>query len=435
MRPRQLAAAAGAALAICVLWLVTLAGPAAAAQPPGKDQPKQHQQPGKEKHKTPGPPIEALSWGLMDGRTGEVIVSHGGKKRLPIASTTKLMTAYVALKETPLDKIVTALPYEAEYGESLMNLRPGKDISVRDLLYGLILRSGNDAAHTLAVRTSGSTKKFVAAMNRYAAALGLTNTHYANPVGLDQKGNYSSADDLMTLTRHLLEIPAFAKIADSREATLKSVHPQRTIQTINELLEDAPWITGVKTGHTWGAAYVLVGSARKRGTELISVAIGAPSDEARFADNLDLLEYGFGLYSKKHPVTKGQNFAQAAIRYSGGELPLRAVRPLEIGVRRGQQIETHVEAPRQVTGPVRRGTKLGRVVVTVDGSRAGSVPLAAGRGIPKASLVDRGRAFLRDNWMPIAAAIFAILLCWMLLWRRVRRRKKRRGGATEVVAR
>ena len=102
---------------------------------------------------------------------------------LPIASTTKLMTAYVAIEEMPLDKIVRAQPYRAEYGESLMGLRAGERISVRDLIYGLILRSGNDAAHTLAIAAAGSEQRFVAKMNRYAAALGLSHTHYANPMG------------------------------------------------------------------------------------------------------------------------------------------------------------------------------------------------------------------------------------------------------------
>jgi serine-type D-Ala-D-Ala carboxypeptidase (penicillin-binding protein 5/6) len=424
-----------AALALALTVLACALGvPAAAAAEPTKQK-----QPEKPEHPTPGPPVEALSWGLIDGRTGEVLTSHAGNARLPIASTTKLMTAYVAMKEMPLGKIVRAAPYDAEYGESLMNLRAGQEISVRDLLYGLILRSGNDAAHTLALRAAGSLPRFVAQMNRYAAALGLADTHFANPVGLDQKGNYSSSLDLMTLTEHLLRIPAFAKIADSREAELTSVDPPRHIETINELLEDAPWITGVKTGHTWGAAYVLVGSGRKDGTELISVAIGAPSDEARFADNLELLEWGFDQYHHRPVVHRGQSFAEPSIKYSGGSLPLRAARPIEVGLRKGQKVEVDVEAPHQVTGPIRRGAKLGRANVFVDGSPAGSVALRAARGIPKAELVDRARYFLRDNWIPIAAAICAILLLGMLLYLRRARRKRRRtemdlGGHDRVKA-
>jgi serine-type D-Ala-D-Ala carboxypeptidase (penicillin-binding protein 5/6) len=405
------------AVLACALWLCAAA--LAAPQSGGGGKQKQEE--------TPGPPVEARSWGLIDGRTGEVLISHAGNERLLIASTTKLMTAYVAMKEMPLDKVVRAPRYDSEFGESLMNLRPGQEISVRDLLYGLILRSGNDAAYTLALRAAGSVPRFVDQMNRYAAALGLANTHYANPIGLDQKGNYSSALDLMTLTRRLLAIPAFAKISDSREALLTSVDPPRRITTINELLDDAPWVSGVKTGHTWGAAYVLVGSGTKEGTELISVAIGAPTDEARFADNLELLEWGFRQYRHKRAVKRGQTFAEPSIRYSGGSLPLRAARPLVLGLRKDQQVEINVEAPRQVEGPIRRGTELGRANVFVDGAPAGKVALKAGRSIPKADVVDRVRYFLKDNWIPVVAAICAILIFGMLLylWRRSRRKRRR----------
>jgi serine-type D-Ala-D-Ala carboxypeptidase (penicillin-binding protein 5/6) len=374
---------------------------------------------------TPGPPIEARSWALIDGRTGDVILSHAGAKQLPIASTTKLMTAYVALKEAPLDKIVKAQPYDPEYGESLMGLRVGQEISIRDLLYGLILRSGNDAAHTLAIDVAGSTPSFVAEMNRYAAALGLADTHYANPVGLDQKGNHSSARDLATLTQHLLRIPAFAKISDSREAILRSVHPQRRIKTINELLEMAPWVTGVKTGHTFGALYVLVGSGKRKGVELISDAIGAPSDEARFADNLALLEYGFREYRRRVPIQAGQTLAEPSIRYSGGELPLRAAKDVVVGVRRGQKLETQFRAPEEVEGPIRRGAVLGRATVFVDGREAGTVALRAGREIPKASAFDRVRGFVEEHPIPIAVAVFVILMAAAFLLRLIFRRRRR----------
>src|SRR4029077_4699178 len=119
---------------------------------------------------------------LIDARSGEVLASHAVNRRLPVASTTKLMTAYVTLRELPLGKVVRAAPYVPTYGESLLGLRPGQRISVRDLLYGLILRSGNDAAYDLALAAAGSEQHFVAEMNRYAAALGLTDTHYANPI-------------------------------------------------------------------------------------------------------------------------------------------------------------------------------------------------------------------------------------------------------------
>jgi D-alanyl-D-alanine carboxypeptidase (penicillin-binding protein 5/6) len=401
MRPPGRRVALPAALLAAALCL---AAPAAAAQKPR---------------------VEARAWALIDARDGEVLVSHAGAEHLPIASTTKLMTAWVALHELPLDKIVKAAPYRnPEYGESLMGLRAGERISVRDLLYGLILRSGNDAAHALAIAAAGSQARFVRQMNQRAAALGLADTHYANPVGLDQRGNFSSARDLATLTQHLLRIPAFAKIADSRSALLRSLRPPRRIATINELLLDAPWINGVKTGHTFGALYVLVGSGRRRGVELISVAIGAPTDEDRFSDNLELLEYGFRQYKRRRPIHAGQDLADPSIRYSGGELPLRAARSIAIGLRRGQRLSLEVEAPSEVGGPVRRGAMLGHATVLVDGTPAAVVPLRAGRSIPEASAFDRARGFLGNHLIPIALLLFVILIGGAFLYRRLSRRNQ-----------
>ena len=225
---------------------------------------------------------------------------------LPIASTTKLMTAYVAMRELPLDRIVRAAPYSPIYGESLLELRPGQRVSVRDLLYGLILRSGNDAAYDLGLAAAGSESAFVRQMNQRAAALGLADTHYANPIGLDQAGNYSSALDLTALARRLLREPSFAKIADSRSALLRSLRPPRRIETINDFLLAVPWATGVKTGHTFDADYVLVGAGRRKGVELISAVLGTWTESERDEETARLLEYGFSKYRKRVPVHAGQ---------------------------------------------------------------------------------------------------------------------------------
>jgi D-alanyl-D-alanine carboxypeptidase (penicillin-binding protein 5/6) len=370
-----------------------------------------------------GPPdVEARSWALIDARSGDVLTSHAGAMPLQIASTTKLMTAWVAMHELPLDRIVRAAPYEATYGESLLGLRTGQRISVRDLLYGLILRSGNDAAHTLALAAAGSQRRFVAQMNRRAAALGLADTHYANPIGLDQRGNYSSAFDLASLTRRLLRIRAFGRIADARRALLRSVQPPRRISTINELLRMEPWVTGVKTGHTFGALYVLVGSGRRGGVELISVAIGAPSDEARYADCLALLDYGFSLFRRRQPIAAGEDLADPSIRYSGGALPLRAAHRVVVGLRRGQRLRVRVRAPGEVEGPIRRGAVLGRATVYVGARPARTVALRAARAIPSASAFDRFRQAVADNLAAIALAGFVILMSGVLLYRRLTRR-------------
>jgi D-alanyl-D-alanine carboxypeptidase (penicillin-binding protein 5/6) len=366
------------------------------------------------------PKIEARAWALIDARSGEVLASHAASRRLPVASTTKLMTAYVALHELPLGRIVRAAPYTPEYGESLLGLRPGQRISVRDLLYGLILRSGNDAAYDLALAAAGSERRFVAQMNRYAAALGLADTHYANPIGLDQPGNHSSAGDLVALTRRLLQIPVFARIAASRSALLRSVRPRRRIATINELLSLAPWVNGVKTGHTFGARYVLVGAGRRKGVELIAAVVGTETDEERFDDTLGLLEYGFSRYRRRVPIRADQALARPSIRYAGGELPLRAARTVAVGLRRGQRLEVKVRAPHEVEGPLRRGAVLGRAIVLVGGQRAASVPLRAGRTVPRASTLERVRSFLDDNLGWFVVGLLGILMVVALARRRYR---------------
>jgi serine-type D-Ala-D-Ala carboxypeptidase (penicillin-binding protein 5/6) len=423
-------ARAGLALLVAMLACALLPAPAGAAEEKPKDKPAKQDQgksQGKEKKKQKPETLAeklgvyAKSWAVIDARTGDVLASQAANERLPIASTTKLMTAYVAMKEVPLDKIVRAVPYEAEYGESLLETRAGQKISVRDLIYGLILRSGNDAAHTLAIRVAGSTERFVALMNRYASALGLSNTHYANPIGLDQKGNYSTARDLLALSQRLLRMPEFAKISDTRSVELESVSPPRRIETINELLLTEPWATGVKTGHTWGAGWVLVGSGRKKGVDLISVAIAAPTDETRYSDNVALLEYGFSQYRKRKPVKPGEQFAEAAIAYSGGSLPLRAARGIKVGVRNGQQLSFEVTAPAEVEGPIRRGAELGRVTVFVDDRKVGAANLVAARAVAEASGFDRVRDFVGNNWIPLAVALFVILVGGVALIRRLSR--------------
>jgi serine-type D-Ala-D-Ala carboxypeptidase (penicillin-binding protein 5/6) len=343
------------------------------------------------------------------------------------------MTAHLALEQQPLQKVVRMAPYQAIPAESLLGIGAGTRISVRDLLYSLILRSANDSAHTLAQVVGGTQSRFVLEMNRSAAALGLADTHYSNPIGLDSPGNYSSAGDLATLSRELLSNRNFARIADSTSAVLSSLHPPLTIGTRNTLLLDAPWVTGVKTGHTLGAGYVEVGSGRRKGVELISAVLGAPSEAQRDSESLDLLDYGFAQYRSRHPVRVRQPLASPSIRYSGGDLPLRAAHPITVGVRRGQTLQTRVRAPDQVTGPIRKGRRLGRVTVVVDGRVAGSAGLLASRAIAKASTFDRLRSHLLLMLALIAVAAFAILVIALAVRRRRRSRPRGRRSNEEEM--
>ena len=359
-----------------------------------------------------------------------MLSAHAGARHLLIASTTKLMTAWVVLHELPLDKIVRAASYQATPGESLLGLRAGQRISVRDLLYGMVLVSGNDAAYDLALAAAGSEARFVRQMNMGAAALGLTDTHYANPIGLDQRGNYSSARDLASLAQQLLEIPAFARIAASRSAILRSLRPPRRISSINQLLRMAPWVNGVKTGHTTGAEYVLVGSGRRQGVELISDAIGAPTDEDRFSDNLRLLDYGFSLYRRRVAVRVGQALADPTIRYAGGELPLVSARTVKVAVRPGQQLVVKTSSPSEVQGPISRGAVLGHATVLLGSWHAATVPLRAALSIGRAGAFARAQSLVEESAIPVTPIAFVILIGAAFLWRR-----RRRGSDGEELVR
>jgi D-alanyl-D-alanine carboxypeptidase (penicillin-binding protein 5/6) len=328
----------------------------------------------------PAPPqVPATAWILVDAGDGTRLASAEPTSSRPIASTTKLMTAYLALRDLPLQRRLVAPAYHPIPGESLLGLEAGERISVRDLLYGLLLPSGNDAAVTLADGVAGSVPAFVAEMNRAAGRLGLRDTSYANPIGLDQPGNYSSPRDLVKLALDLRRDRLFRRIVDTPQKTLLTGNSPRTVVNRNDLVGRVPWVNGVKTGYTPDADNVLVGSGTRKGVTLLSVVMGAPTETARDDDTLALLRYGFSLYRRETPVQKGETLAGPAVRGRDDSLPLVAARSVQVTARRGQSVQVRVDAPRDVLGPIPRGRRLGAAVVTVDGEVAGRAPLLSKR--------------------------------------------------------
>jgi D-alanyl-D-alanine carboxypeptidase (penicillin-binding protein 5/6) len=357
------------------------------------------------------PSFDARAWILIDAREGSIIAGKAANKRLPIASTTKLMTAYLALHDLKPHQMVAAPSYQPSASAEIeLGLRPGERMRVRDLLYGLLLPSASDAAETLAVGVSGSVPAFVRAMNQAARRLDLTDTSYANPIGLDDPDNYSSAHDLVTLTSILLRNRLFARIVDTQGATLHSGDHPRTVTSRNTLLGSAPWVNGVKTGHTLGAGYVLVGSGTRHSTTLVSAVLGTPSESARDADTLQLLEYGFSLYHPVQPVSRGEEIASLKLDYRSDRLPLIARQALTVDVRQGQHVTTQVTAPDEISGPARQGQVLGRVVVSVDGRRAGASPLVAAHAVGAATTLDKARSTAQNPVVLIALIAFVILV-------------------------
>jgi D-alanyl-D-alanine carboxypeptidase (penicillin-binding protein 5/6) len=370
------------------------------------------------------PNLDARAWILIDPRDDSVLASKAAQKRLPIASATKLMTAYLALKRLRPNQRISATAYQPRSSlEILLGLRQGERVRVRDLLAGALLPSANDAAETLAVGVSGSVPAFVAAMNAAAERLGLADTHYANPIGFDDAGNYSSARDLATLASILLRNKLFSRIVDSPSATLRSGDRTRQVSSRNTLLGEVPWVSGVKTGHTLGADYVLVGSGTQDSTTLVSVVLGAPSESARDDDTLKLLQYGFSLYHPVQPVQRGEEFADPRLDWRDDHLSLIAERSLPVNVRRGQRVTTNVTAPDEISGPVDEGERLGRVTVSVDGRVAAASPLAAAEAAGAASALDKVVGTAQNPFLLIAVGAIVIVV-GLLLTARGRRSRE-----------
>ena len=392
----------GAVLA--ALWMLLAAAPAAAAERPS---------------------VGAPSAIVVDGRTGEVLFEKAADDERAIASTTKLMTALLTLERSSPSDVFRAADYRAGAIESKIGLRPGERMRVQDLLVALLLESANDAAVTLAEGVSGSRSEFVAEMNARAAELGLEETSYANPIGFDDPDNHSSARDLAALARVLLRNERFADIVDRPIATLRSGARDRTIDNRNRLVLTHPFVNGVKTGHTRSAGYVLVGSGTRAGASVVTVVLGTPSEAARDADSLTLLEWGLAQFRRVRPVHAGRVLERAAVKhFDGRRVELEAARSVALTVRRGARVRTRLEAPGELEGPLPAGRRVGTAVVTVNGRAAARVPLVTAEPVPEAGFIRRsGHAI---GW----AVAFVVLAVALIVTARYRAVRRGRGVAT-----
>lgn len=365
---------------------------------------------------------------VLEVSTGSVACARAPDRRRPVGSTTKLMTALLTLERAKLSDTFTAARYRALPVESKIGLLPGERMKVSDLMRGLLVESGNDAAATLAQGVSGGQKAFVRAMNLRARRLGLKNTHYENPIGLDDAANYSSARDLVTLATVLRTNPFFKKVVDSPSVTLKTGDHPRTFANRNLLVRRYPYVNGVKTGHTTGAGYVLVGSASRHGIQLVSAVLDEPSEQARDVDTIALFDYAYKRFQRIRAVVKGHVFATVPIRLrQGATLNLVAGRTLRRVVLRGHRkaVRLAVHAPDTVAGPIRAGDHLGRVEVTQNGRHVATIPLVAASTVPAAGIAQRTK-----NWaarpLVLVLLVLAVGSATLLLERRRRMGQRRR---------
>ena len=237
--------------------------------------------------------VSATAAVLMDADMGQVLYDHNGGRRMLIASTTKIMTALVVLEHAAPDDVITVTPDHMAEGSS-MYLRAGETVRVEELLYGLLLCSGNDAALVL-TECAGGLTPFVALMNEKAAALGMAHTSFANPNGLDADGHYSTARDMAVLAAAAMENPTFRRICSSRSVTIG----QRTMENHNRLLRQVEGCIGLKTGYTQAAGRTLVSCTERDGCRLVAVTLQDGND---WADHAALYDYGFRLTAPRRGV-------------------------------------------------------------------------------------------------------------------------------------
>jgi D-alanyl-D-alanine carboxypeptidase (penicillin-binding protein 5/6) len=373
------------------------------------------------------PPLEAKAAIVMEASTGDILYAKNPDQHRAIASTTKLMTVYVALQRDDLDDVFSAPAYHVSTAESLIGLRAGERMSVRDLLRACLLPSANDAAATIAIGTMNSTKAFVAEMNRQAKLLGLNDTHFTTPVGLDTPGNYSSARDLARLAIKLRGFEYFRRTTDLPSATLRSGARTRTVYNRNTLVRRVGFVNGVKTGHTNTAGYVLVGSATRDDVTVISVALGDQTERARDADSLALLRYGLAGYKATTALPQGRVLGKVGLRYRGDEsVDVVAGATVRRVLRTGARTSVAISGlPAEVDGPLPRGSRVGTATVRGGGKVLARVPIVTARPVAEAGLGTR-LADLAGRSQTIIALLLLLICSLPLVFLRRRAMHRRR---------
>jgi serine-type D-Ala-D-Ala carboxypeptidase (penicillin-binding protein 5/6) len=332
------------------------------------------------------PLVNASAYVVEDARTGEVLASSNAHAHLPIASITKLMTVLLTLEHHKLSDVVTADRRAAVVGESTIDLHAGEQFTVRDLIKAALIQSANDAPAALALSISPNYGAFAALMNAKAQELGLRDTHFVRPDGLDVPGQYSSAADATTLGRIVMRTRF---VRDTVREETDTISGGRTLHTWDDLLSTFPETIGVKTGHTSQAGWCQVAAVRGRGLTIYATLLGSPSRDQRDADLESLLVWGVTQFSVVNLVQSNRTYATVTLPYGRAPLALVADKPLVKVERISHRLIEKVVARVVAALPVRQGAVLGRVEIWDGATLVGTRDLVASRTINKPGLVSR----------------------------------------------
>lgn len=312
---------------------------------------------------------------LMDVDSGRVLYEHNADQRMRIASTTKILTALVAIEQGNLRDLVT-VSQEAAYTEgSSMYLKVGEELTLETLLYGLLLCSGNDAAVAIAEHIAGSQAGFARLMNQKAAEIGMENSSFSNPNGLDAEGHYSTARDMARLACAAVENETLVRLASTRSVTIGG----RTMTNHNKLLSQIEGCIGLKTGYTMAAGRTLVSCVERNGQRLVAVTLQDGND---WADHQALYDYGFSAYPAQLGASLGQTVRQEPVEHGLlSSVPLVAADSFAWPLAADEALETAVELDGPLRAPVRAGDRAGELVFTVNGEEVGRVTLLCGADV------------------------------------------------------
>ncbi len=342
----------------------------------------------------PAPVIEASAYILQDFHTGKVLAENNADAKLAPASLTKIMTVYVVFKELGnghlhLEDMATISEKAWKTAGSRMFIELGNQVTIEDLLKGVIIQSGNDASVALAEHVAGNEATFADMMNQHAARLGMMNSHFKNSDGLPMEDHYTSARDLAILTAALIkEFPDYYRWFSQKEFTFNKI----TQHNRNPLLSRDESVDGVKTGFTDDAGYCLVASALREDMRLISAVMGAKSSNARASQNQTLLNYGFRFF-ESHRLYQGKTPLNEARIWKGASktIPLGLAEDLYATIprRHYNDIKAVISVDNKITAPVEEGAKLGSVKVTLKDE------LIADKDLIALKSVDKGNIFRR----------------------------------------
>ena len=321
------------------------------------------------------PEVSAQSAVLIEAQTGTVLFEKNAREQRAMASTTKIMTAILTIEAGDLDREFTVDSFAIMVEGTSMGLREGDRVSRRDLLYGILLPSGNDAANAAAVSVGGSIGGFVELMNKKAQELSLADTHFVTPSGLDAQGHYTTALDLARLTAYAMQNETFREIVCCQSAQVEFGNPpyERTLYNSNKMLRQYEGAIGVKTGFTDNARRCLVSAAQRGGVTLIAVTLNAPDD---WNDHAKLLDEGFSMVNA-YPLETACS-ARVDVAGTGESVGVYAdAATLSLLPRQRERLARRVILPRMTYGAVKRGDELGRVEFLLDGAVVKSCPLYA----------------------------------------------------------